>query len=886
MVPFLSVKVPCLSTNPFINSLNILLRFNNPRLRQKYFDYAHERLLSIIKILDILIIMASITVIIYLIYSLITENGYEGLNFEISIISTVIAGTVIFFFIGLSIWLHYFKHIYSDLLLCIINTFSIIFLFEINYGSLTVNQNCSLYFAYSYRFGLMNLMFIVCYKSWGFKVFQVVFGSLFFQIRLPVTDPFSIVYNTALTIFCCFLFYFLEKQDKMAFKKMFESEKQNKSWKKALNTFPEGIAIVKEDKNLMFINQSMKHMLSESDEEKLKQVLFFQIKRKTASTSFSKFSSESNQNHSGKTMNYNLKEKEKEKEKEVPLIEIFDNYVSKKIAYNHSAEKLEKQKSMTIPTKRILNTQISMNLPKSNNMKFEAFLTKLNERFLEIKLAKFTYESSDQAYIIIISDITENFKLKVLEDNKAFKLSLFASFTHEFRTPLNAVFLLSKTLILQNSIPEHIKIEIIDPIIFNADILHTLISTSSDFAAMSMHNFKLQKKNFDFKEFIKENMRVLTCLAKSRNLQTELKLGKTLPEQIFSDENRIKQILYQFYSNALKFTTSGSIKVSVKLSKSTPDRVMIAVKDTGIGMNEKDIGNLTRAINQDIDYINYERVNGSAGASLGLSVSNQIAKRLDKKPSVGISFKSNMGKGSKFFFSIKNCQGSKKVSYLNLLRFAKNPSSKKESSWKGNTIDLQLGEDEPLNDNDEQMQTRFKKIYLFPEAKFLHIESTNSSNKLTNNNIERNKEILNEKECEHEPVLVVDDDEFNIMAVTMLLKMKNIKCLAARNGQLALDLIEEQCKLRENCCKSFQLILMDLNMPVLNGIQASKKLNQSFEEGRLPWMPIVICTAYGADSELTEKFNSGIVEVIHKPLRVDILAKVIETWMKIPEKCV
>ena len=938
MAPSFSLKSPLMLFKSSMNSVNIMLRFIDARLKQKYFDYMHERSLTIIKILDVLIIVGSVTVIIYLILDLISGQGYESLDYDITLIVTIVAIVVIVIFIGLSIYLHYFKRIYSDILLCIINTFSIVFLFEINFDSPNLQEQPTLYFSYCYRFGLMNLMFVICYKSWLYKVFEVLFWLVYFNIRLEFNDPYSVIYNIILTLFCCSLFYFLEKQDKLAFKKMVESEKQNKSWKKILNTFPEGIVIVKEDKNIIYTNPSIKQLLNlnETDDEKLKQVLFFQIKRKGPSVSYSKFSNESNPSNNFLVNNL--------KDKETSLNEIFDDFIFKRGTGTNnnkpSYEKLEKQKSTIINNthmlKRALHSQISMKAQKTDKAKFEAFLSRLNDKVFEVKLSKFTYESSGQAYILILSDVTENFKLRMLEDNKAFKSSLFCSFTHEFRTPLNALFLLTKTLLLHDTIPETMKTEIIDPIIFNAEILHNLINTISDYAAMNMHNFKLQKNGFDFKEFMRENVRILTCLAKARNLQTELKLSRTLPDELYSDENRIKQILFQLYSNALKFTTTGSIKVSAKLSKTATDRIIISVKDSGIGISEKDSANLYKAINQQIDYMmNYERLAGSAGASLGLTVSNQIAKRLDKKPSTGIGFKSVAGKGTKFYFSIKNSQTSKKVSYLNLLKIAKNVSSKKESSFKKDHIEHNIVSDKTdltrkmTESEEEENKIKFNKIYLFPEAKFLCpdspkfmsskrfvINKINAFCSETNSLVHKSSEIpinndTNEanvisrtykigeihkidtmingtidgktdeanKQCQHEPILIVDDDEFNIMAITMLLKMKNYSCLAARNGQLAIELIEEQCKIRENCCKAFSLILMDLNMPILNGIEASKRLNQSFEDHKLPWMPIIMCTAYGKEAEVGERYDSGIVEIINKPLKVEVLTKLLERWI-------
>lgn len=527
--------------------LDLLLNFRDLRMKQKYLKFIHEKLLAMVKILDVLMIFGALTVEIYFIVNLINDSGYEALSFRNTLILTIISGLIILFFILLSLYLHLYKHIFSDLLLFAINIFSTVVLFEINVNSPTLSNDPKLYFSYSNRFGLMSIIFVMCYKSWHFKVLQIAFQAIYFQLRMSFTDPVTVVYNCILSIFCCFFFYFLEKHDKLAFQKMNESEKQNKSWKKILNTFPEGIAICSEDRSLLFANGSMKQVLNENDEEKMKKKLFFQIKKKARGISSCK-------NESSESANSFANQKQKE----LLFNDIFQNFITK--SNHHSFEKIERFRTISANSfKQItLKKEVSMTVVKNNEKKkMESFVTELNEKFIEVKLSTFNYESSAKTYIIILSDVTETYKIRILEDNQAFKNSLFASFTHEFRTPLNALFLLTKTLLLQNNVPLTIKNEIINPIVYNAEILHHLINTVADFVAINMKTFKLYRSSFNLHELLKETVKVLCCLAQARNLNIDLKISESLPQQIFSDENRIKQILFQFYSNALKFTTMG-----------------------------------------------------------------------------------------------------------------------------------------------------------------------------------------------------------------------------------------------------------------------------------------------------------------------------------------
>lgn len=115
------------------------------------------------------------------------------------------------------------------------------------------------------------------------------------------------------------------------------------------------------------------------------------------------------------------------------------------------------------------------------------------------------------------------------------------------------------------------------------------------------------------------------------------------------------------------------------------------------------------------------------------------------------------------------------------------------------------------------------------------------------------------------------------MALTLLLKTKNLKCLSARNGKLAIDLIETECEKRKLCCKKFKIIFMDLNMPIMNGHEASTILSKKFEEKKLPWMPIIVCTAYG-DGNIG-KIESIFSDYTTKPLKIETLNKILDKWI-------
>ncbi len=132
--------------------------------------------------------------------------------------------------------------------------------------------------------------------------------------------------------------------------------------------------------------------------------------------------------------------------------------------------------------------------------------------------------------------------------------------------------------------------------------------------------------------------------------------------------------------------------------------------------------------------------------------------------------------------------------------------------------------------------------------------------------------------CNHPKILVVDDDEFNVLAVKIIFKQKGFTISSARNGQQAIEVIHSEIRNREQCCKKFSLILMDVNMPVMGGLEAASILKKEIAAKMIPWMPIVACTAFvGSNDEITCREN-GMDDYETKPLNDNKITRIIENW--------
>ncbi len=520
------------------------------------------------------------------------------------------------------------------------------------------------------------------------------------------------------------------------------------------------------------------------------------------------------------------------------------------------------------------------------NSGMETFTAVYKEKTFLFKMVSIRFNSVESV-LILVNDATESIRLRALEDTNDYKNSLYSSFTHEFKTPLNCLFVMLHSLSIEERIPAQIKESFLRPACYNSEILLNLVNAASDYSLLLMKKLKLERKIINLKDFFENSLESLIYQADKKKLQVDLEFAQGLPEDIRTDPRRLQQILFQLYSNAIKFTYKGSIKIKIKSHKTNDQGIQISVKDSGIGIGEKDLIRLEASLNETNNHINFHRTSkNSIGASLGLTVSQKIAKMLGFPLGKGIICKSSLGVGSKFAFIVrKNSkdylkeiskgftfssavfkENSKTIAVIEEFESPEtNKFFEKNSyyNWKKTTSQSSLPEEREITEN----------FYLNKKYGFTHEKIPEIIDKTTD------LAVFSIVLCQHEPVLIIDDDEFNILALSTILQIKNVKSLSARNGQIALKLIKNECSKRSECCKGFKIIFMDLNMPVLNGIETSLELKSYYEKKELPVMPIVACTAFESDIEKTLCFRAGMTDYTTKPLDIKKIGRLVDKWV-------
>lgn len=489
------------------------------------------------------------------------------------------------------------------------------------------------------------------------------------------------------------------------------------------------------------------------------------------------------------------------------------------------------------------------------------------------------------------------------------KSQFLANMSHEIRTPLNAILGFSKELIhtpLPVEKQEHVRI-----INSAADSLLGIVNDVLDVSKIEAGKLQVNSQPFSPNEVLEEMVSVMAKSAHQKHLEFYFDLSP-LPEKLIGDAQRIKQILTNLLGNALKFTPSGHIYLKAQGKPMEHDlfELSFSIEDTGIGISKQDRKKLFSAFSQieDSTSRNYQ------GTGLGLVISQQLVKLMGGK----INLTSDPGKGSCFTVSIvtsvlnSNDNHAKNIGWNNKNVLMLNTDNAATSSTikmlehagchvtqaqdletldrlknKFNVVMACLPQ-HYLQENERVLRQlvdmRIAGLVLLnsgpelllqedalPSAKIVKIRLPLTLNKLASLvevPVESKQEQL-QTDLRHLPsikVLAVDDMEMNLRLLKTWLKPSKIALTLAYTGEEAVSLS------REN---EYDLILMDVQMPNMDGLQASKLIRQThFNLGT----PIIAVTAHALKEEQDRLLASGMDDYLPKPLDLPDLITLIQRW--------
>ena len=234
--------------------------------------------------------------------------------------------------------------------------------------------------------------------------------------------------------------------------------------------------------------------------------------------------------------------------------------------------------------------------------------------------------------------------LKVSEAGSEAKSAFLSSMSHEIRTPINAV--LGMDEMIMRDTKEEKTYEYAENIRVAGNTLLGLINDVLDFSKIEAGKMEIIPSEYDLSSMIHDLVTMISTRAQNKNLGLEIRVNENIPSVLFGDEIRIKQVITNILTNAVKYTEEGSVTLSVSYEKTGADtvRLYVSVSDTGIGIKEDDIGKLFSAFER----IEEERNKNIEGTGLGMSITTRLLAMMNSK----LDVKSVYGEGSTFSFEI------------------------------------------------------------------------------------------------------------------------------------------------------------------------------------------------------------------------------------------
>ncbi len=497
------------------------------------------------------------------------------------------------------------------------------------------------------------------------------------------------------------------------------------------------------------------------------------------------------------------------------------------------------------------------------------------------------------------------------------KSDFLANMSHEIRTPMNAIVGMCELILRERDISETVR-EYCFNIQNSGRSLLGIINDILDFSKIESGKMELIEDEFNIASTLNDVINMAMTRKGDKKLEIIVHVDPSLPIGLIGDEMRIRQIIINLVTNAIKYSQEGC--VSIRVSQTKHDygiNLSVSVADTGIGITEEDMEKLFSSFQQ----VDTKKNRSVEGTGLGLAIS----KRLITGMGGFINVSSEYGKGSEFrfviplkvknhapFISVKEADKICAAGFINFDKFASRKTAEEfrgligematglhtdirlydsiaelKEAAKANTFThLFTAREEYITEADffsdvskrtevivvqdrtdavdipDGIKCMFKPFYILSVAAVF-----NHENILTNLNDRRNSN--SRFVAPKARILIVDDNPINLKVAVGLMRPYHMQVITADSAKAAISLLRS---------RDFHIVFMDHMMPEMDGVEATRIIRET-EDEYYHRLPIIALTANAVNGAREMFINAGMNDFIAKPIELSALDRVLKAWL-------